>query len=129
VSQGLLAPHEKRTDRVDELHRRPRLDRLTASPLRDGLDPKRLRLRVEVRDLGGPGYPRRCRHALESGGRRLLTARPGLRQDDPGVGVLQRDRRRLQRQAGARRPQRRHRIGELPQGGPVVVELAIGQDR
>jgi anti-sigma regulatory factor (Ser/Thr protein kinase) len=37
---------------------------------RDGLDPKRLRLRVEVRDLGGPGYPRRCRHALESSGRR-----------------------------------------------------------
>jgi anti-sigma regulatory factor (Ser/Thr protein kinase) len=39
---------------------------------RDELDPKRLRLRVEVRDLGGPGYPRRCEHALESSGRRGL---------------------------------------------------------
>jgi anti-sigma regulatory factor (Ser/Thr protein kinase) len=39
---------------------------------RDGLDPRRLRLRVEVRDLGGPAYPRRCRHALESSGWRGL---------------------------------------------------------
>ncbi len=39
---------------------------------RDELDPKRLRLRVEVRDLGGPDYPRRCRHGLESSGRRGL---------------------------------------------------------
>src|SRR6266540_6833469 len=39
---------------------------------RDELDPKRLRLRVEVRDLGSPGYPRRCRHALESSGQRGL---------------------------------------------------------
>jgi anti-sigma regulatory factor (Ser/Thr protein kinase) len=39
---------------------------------RDGPDSKRLRLRVEVRDLGGPGHPRRCWHALESIGRRGL---------------------------------------------------------
>jgi anti-sigma regulatory factor (Ser/Thr protein kinase) len=39
---------------------------------RDGLDSKRLRLRVEVRDLGGSGHPRRCWHALESSGRRGL---------------------------------------------------------
>jgi anti-sigma regulatory factor (Ser/Thr protein kinase) len=39
---------------------------------REGPDPKRLRLRVEVRDLGSPGYPRRCPHALESSGRRGL---------------------------------------------------------
>ena len=38
----------------------------------DELDSKRLRLRVEVRDLGGPAYPRRCPHALESSGRRGL---------------------------------------------------------
>ncbi len=38
----------------------------------DELDPKRLRLRVEVRDLGGPDHPRRCRHGLESSGRRGL---------------------------------------------------------
>jgi len=39
---------------------------------RQELDPKRLRLRVEVRDLGGPGHPRRCQHGLESRGRRGL---------------------------------------------------------
>ncbi|HZD69559.1 MAG TPA: ATP-binding protein [Actinomycetes bacterium] len=39
---------------------------------RDGLDPERLCLRVEVRDLGGPGHPRRCQHALESSGARGL---------------------------------------------------------
>jgi anti-sigma regulatory factor (Ser/Thr protein kinase) len=39
---------------------------------RDELDSERLRLRVEVRDLGSPGYPRRCRHGLESSGRRGL---------------------------------------------------------
>jgi anti-sigma regulatory factor (Ser/Thr protein kinase) len=39
---------------------------------RQALDPKRLRLRVEVRDLGGPGHPRRCQHGLESRGRRGL---------------------------------------------------------
>jgi anti-sigma regulatory factor (Ser/Thr protein kinase) len=39
---------------------------------RDKLDPGHLRLRVEVRDLGAPGYPRRCRHALESNGQRGL---------------------------------------------------------
>jgi anti-sigma regulatory factor (Ser/Thr protein kinase) len=38
----------------------------------DELNPKRLRLRVEVRDLGGPTNPRRCPHALESSGRRGL---------------------------------------------------------
>jgi len=41
------------------------------------------------------------------------------------VGVVQRDRRRLQRQAGSCRPQRRHRIGELLEG-LIAVELAIG---
>jgi hypothetical protein len=41
------------------------------------------------------------------------------------VGVVQRDLRRLQRQAGPCRPQRRHRIGELLEG-LIVVELAIG---
>ncbi|HZD00298.1 MAG TPA: hypothetical protein VFA46_08890 [Actinomycetes bacterium] len=65
--------------------------------------------------------------AAEDGLQRLVrrAGRRRLNQDDPGVGVVQRDGRWLQRQADSCRPQGRHRSGELLEGLPVV-ELAIG---
>src|SRR4029453_12034212 len=61
--------------------------------------------------------------------RRLASGCPQLREAAPGGGVLQRGCRRLQRQAGSCRPQRRHLIGELLERGLLAVELAIGADR
>lgn len=72
---------------------------------------------------------KRSVQAAEDGLRRLLprVGRRRLGEDDPGVGIVQRDSGGLQRQAGACRPQRRHRIGELLEG-LIAVELAIGAD-
>jgi anti-sigma regulatory factor (Ser/Thr protein kinase) len=69
---------------------------------RDGLDPERLRLRVEVRDLGGSGYPRRCRHPLESSGRRGLEVVEALAS--------------------------RWGVGRHPRGRLVWFELELAQD-
>src|SRR6266571_1107076 len=63
----------------------------------------RARLRVEVRDLGGPGLPRRCRHGLESRGRRGLEV----------VAVLA----------------SRWGVGRHPRGRVVWFELDVAGDR